>query len=132
MAEHSPTPWHVERNSLGWATRIADSNGYQVASCWGAWGDTAIEPAQADAALIVEAVNAVDTTRRLLRTLLGWYAERDRLRNIVRRLADSLDYALDQAGGEWQSDLDSGSEPNFSKERALVREAREAVGEQEP
>ncbi len=74
MDKHSPTPWRVAMNSLGWATRIADSNGHQIASCWGGGGDTVTEPAQSDAAYIVEAVN-----------------ERDRLHDLVRRLEDEYE-----------------------------------------
>ncbi len=116
MAEHSPTPWRVAMNSLGWATRIADSNGHQIASCWGGWGDTVTEPAQSDAALIVEAVN-----------------ERDRLRDLVRRLADSLGVAVYALRA---SALFPGPPPDPPHDHlngvditALLDEAREVTGE---
>jgi hypothetical protein len=57
--EPSPRPWRLEENSLGWKTCIVDANGNDVASCWGGEGINAAEPAQADAALIVDAVNAL-------------------------------------------------------------------------
>lgn len=72
--EPSPRPWRVEENCLGWKTCIVDANGNDVASCWGGEGINSAEPAQADAALIVDAAN-----------------ERDRLRDIVRRTVETLE-----------------------------------------
>lgn len=56
----SPRPWRIEENSLGWKTWIVDANGNDVASCWGGEGINSAEPAQADAALVVDAVNERD------------------------------------------------------------------------
>lgn len=78
----SPTPWRVEKspaNSNFWVVRC--DNGVSVATAW----------READAAFIVEAVNAIDATLKLKRTLLGWSMERDRLRDIVRKLANEFE-----------------------------------------
>ena len=111
--EASPRPWRVEKspaNSNFWVVRC--DNGVSVATAWH----------EADAALIVEAVNAIDATLKLKRTLLGWSMEIDRLRDIVRRLADTLQSIIDAAEGRGVGRLDEG----------LVREAREALGEDKP
>lgn len=68
------------------------------------------------AAGIVEAVNGVDATLKLQRTLLGWSMERNRLRDIVLRLADALDTFI----GLEDHEID------------LLREAREALVEDAP
>lgn len=103
--EPSPRPWRVGENSLGWKSCIEDADGKQIASCWGGDGVNCTEPAQSDAALIVDAVN-----------------ERDRLRDLVRRLADSLQGIMDAAYGKGEGVLDE----------ALLREARAAIGEDKP
>jgi hypothetical protein len=94
--EASPRPWRVEENVVGWSSFIVDANGNSVASCRGGGPTEQQEKAEAIAALIVAAVN-----------------ERDRLRDLVRRLADDIErYHL---VGE--------------RDRALLREARAAIGE---
>lgn len=84
--EPSPRPWRVEPN----ARRIfVDANGRYVGSCF----------VGAASALVVDAVN-----------------DRDRLSDLVRRLADNISrYHL---VGE--------------RERAMLREARAAIGEDAP
>jgi len=85
--EPSPRPWRAEQpgdECRFWTIRNPD--GVSVCTAW----------READAALIVAAVN-----------------ERDRLRDLVRRLADDIErYHL---VGE--------------RDRALLREARAAIGE---
>ena len=102
--EPSPRPWRVEESIGGWKSCVADANGNPVASCWGGGPTEQQEKAEAVAALIVAAVN-----------------ERDRLRDIVRRLADSLQGIMDAAEGRGEGVLDE----------ALLREARAALGEGE-
>ena len=78
MAEHSPTPWRLVGQT------IRDAEGAVVMS--------AFNPADMETRrLIVDAVNAVDATRKLQRTLLGWSIERARLAAFVRELADCLE-----------------------------------------
>ncbi len=105
MAEHSPTPWRVDD------IFILDADGGAIAAM--------CEPEYTvDAAFIVEAVNGVDATLKLQRALLGWTLERDRLRDLVRRLAQRLQMArLEGFGG-------------LEREK-LLDEAREAIGEGE-
>lgn len=67
------------------------------------------------AAGIVEAVNAVDATLKLQRTLLGWSTERDRLRDIMRGLVAILDTITLE-----------------DHEIELLDEAREAIVEDKP
>lgn len=100
--EPSPRPWRAEPMFNG----VADARGEKVAAN--------IRPA--DAALIVEAVNRIEETKALSIKLYDPIRraenERDRLRDVVRRLADNLSrYHL---VGE--------------RERALLREARAALG----
>ena len=86
--EPSPRPWHTANFING----IEDAHNGKVAA----------NIRDADAALIVDAVN-----------------ERDRLRDIVRRLVDSLQGIMDAAEGRGEGVLDA----------ALLREARAAIGE---
>lgn len=99
--EPSPRPWRVEENVVGWSSFIADANGNGVAACWRtARGDDKKERQynEANAALIVSTVN-----------------ERDRLRDIVRRLSRHLaNYITSES------------------ENDLLREARAAIGEDKP
>lgn len=101
MSEASPRPWRVEENVVGWSSFIVDANGDGVAACWRtARGDDEKERQynEANAALIVAAVN-----------------ERDRLRDIVRRLSRHLaNYITSES------------------ENDLLREARAAIGEDKP
>ena len=128
MEEHSPTPWRVENINQTWHVDAADDS------------FVALFVREADARLIVEAVNATgawrEERRRLelaaasaemafvnadaRRTLLERYycevyADRDRLRDLVRRL-------VHQFSGRATYDDDA----------ALLREALEAIGEDTP
>lgn len=96
MDKHSPTPWRLAPgdNPPDFSCTV-DARGCFV------FGDNS-GPKKADAALIVDAVN-----------------ERARLRELVRRLADTLQSIIDAAEGRGVGRLDEG----------LVREAREATGE---
>ena len=116
MAEHSPTPWRLQIDEVGpefTDVPIVDANGEPVvitdSGCY--------PPDNATAALIVEAVNGVEATRKLQRTLLGWSIERDRLRDLVRRMCDELESHY--------------HEPGSMDDPCIVREAREAIGEGE-
>ena len=81
--EPSPRPWRVEENVVGWSSCIVDANGDGVAACWRtARGDDEKERQynEANAALIVDAVN-----------------ERDRLRNIARQAVETLEQVYKHA-----------------------------------
>jgi len=129
MAEHSPTPWRVVHGpSRGLV--ILDAGGEAVAATL----DPARQRSEADAAFIVEAVNGLAdalahaddcaraaVTEHSARARAVEDAQReanmraDRLRDLVRRLADALDtFAAIE-----------------DREIDLVREAREALGEGE-
>ena len=112
--EPSPRPWRIGENSLGWKSCIEDADGKQIASCWGGDGVNCTEPAQSDAALIVEAVN-----------------ERDRLRDIVRRLTE---YADAITGYRPRTvEVLSSEHPAWTFDgAALLREARAAIVEDAP
>ena len=75
-----------------------------------------------DAALIVDAVNAIDATKKLSIQLYDPIrraeAERDRLRDLVKRLANSLQGIMDAAEGKGEGVLDE----------SLLVEARAAIG----
>ena len=66
MDKHSPTPWRVENVNQTYHVEAADG------------GFVALFVSEADAALIVEAVN-----------------ERDRLRDLILRLVDALGFFSD-------------------------------------
>ena len=82
--EPSPRPWRVGENSLGWKTCIVDANGNDVASCWGGEGINSAEPAQADAALIVDSVNWFSEEQR--DAMIETTKERDKLKAESDRL----------------------------------------------
>lgn len=131
--EPSPRPWQVR-----YGDTVADAAGAKVAACW----------RPENAALIVDAVNYYkpdlhcdwreltpneaiahchEVAARLGDTpcardhlrLAEWIAERDRLRDLVLRMADALQGIMDAADGNGEGVLDE----------ALLREARAAVGE---
>lgn len=122
--EPSPRPWRVMRFSEeDEPDRIVDANGDEVA----------IELLEADAVLIVDAVNERAKLKAAhmkfpdLRPVIiaagqrdAAIAERDRLRDIVRRLADSLQGIMDAAEGKGEGVLDE----------SLLREARAAIEEE--
>lgn len=105
----SPTPWRVVTDDDSDECYIYSAQGTPVCTM-----SHFPENPEADAALIVEAVNAVDVTLKLKRTLLGWSIERDRLRDIVRRLADIVRHDCDE------------------RAMAVTREAYAALGEEVP
>ena len=114
--EPSPRPWRVEENVVGWTSFIVDANGDGVAACWRtARGDDEKERQydEANARLIVDAVN-----------------ERDRLRDIVRRLADLSESLL--ANYEYRYREDVNSMAFVENTRGFLREARAAIGEDAP
>ena len=85
--EPSPRPWRAEPMFNG----VADARGEKVAAnirC-------------ADAALIVDAVNAIDETKKLSIKLYDPIrraeAERDRLRDIVKRTVETLEQVYKHA-----------------------------------
>jgi hypothetical protein len=88
MAEYSPLPWRVENINQTWHVEAADGS------------FVALFVREADAALIVEAVN-----------------ERDRLRDIVRRLCDELESHY--------------HEPGSMDDPCIVSEAREALEDEQ-
>ena len=114
--EPSPRPWRVEMNVVGWLSYIVDADGISVAACWRtARGDDEKERQynETNAALIVAAVN-----------------ERDRLRDIVRRLADLSENLL--ANYEYRYREDANSMAFVGNARNFIREARTAPGEAAP
>lgn len=106
MDKHSPTPWRVSHGYI-----VLDADGVSIAHAVRC----------PDAALIVEAVNAVDATLKLQRTLLGWSMERDRLRDLVGRMIPGVETALALSEAEGEA---------LDRWLALNREAREALGEE--
>ena len=127
MDKHSPTPWRVGKPNYNGRSIIWDAIGSVVTT----------DTREADARLIVEAVNAIDATLKLQRTLLGWSMERDRLRDLVRRLADSLDVAVNVLKASVVFYPGPPQNPphdhlNGVDITALLDEARKALGEHEP
>lgn len=131
MSEPSPRPWRVEENVVGWHSFIVDANGDGVAACWRtARGDDEKEQQydEANAALIVAAVNerAKFEEARMkfpdFRPVIiaagqrdAAIDERDRLRDLVRRLSRHLaNYITSES------------------ENDLLREARAAIEEDAP
>lgn len=105
MVEHSPTPWRLDGRT------IRDAEGDVVVSTF--------SPANMETRrLIVEAVNEHIARHRMIdvETLDHVASERDRLRDLVRRLAA----ALDTFPAIEDHEID------------LLREAREALGEAAP
>ena len=131
--EPSPRPWRVEENVVGWHSFIVDANGDGVAACWRtARGDDEKERQynEANAALIVNAVNHMDYDLSIRFELNDARAEIDSLRDIVRRMMEKL--AVLNAG--YRLMLSEGPEDAemadlCTRTEALVREARAAIGE---
>lgn len=94
MDKHSPTPWRVDNINQTYHVEAADGS------------FVALFVREANAALIVEAVN-----------------ERARLRDLVRRLVT-----------DWEPFVNDGplSYPDERQRAATIREAREALGEAQP
>lgn len=95
MNKHSPLPWTVRPH-------LPDAHFEVVADTFGNTVGTATRPA--DAALIVEAVN-----------------DRDRLRDLVRRMIPGVEASLAVSEAEGEA---------LDRWLALLCEAREAVGEE--
>lgn len=125
--EASPRPWRVEENVVGWSSFIVDANGDGVAACWRpALDEKERQYNEANAALIVDAVN-----------------ERDRLRDLVRRLLPLAETtaenirALGTARFPFEEQVKSDRlRGDINREVAnadhLLREARSAIGEDKP
>ena len=127
--EPSPRPWRVVENSLGWKSCIEDADGKQIASCWGGDGVNCTEPAQSDAALIVDAVNTY-AIKSPCRVCSGYAQkggciadERDRLRDIVRQAVETLEQVYKHA------DMTDALREVVVETQ---REARAAIGEEAP
>lgn len=122
MAKSSPTPWKAVRHNPGIVT-IEDANGMTLATAhqFPPYCDS-MKTAQ----LIVEAVNEHIARHRMIdvETLDHVASERDRLRDIVRRLEDEYEQ-LEERDTVCNTD-------RTRRIEALFREAREALGEQEP
>ena len=117
----SPRPWRVDDSAAHERfgrkfVRIRDANGQSITV--EGKGRLFAE----DAALIVDAVNAIDATKKLSIQLYDPIrraeAERDRLRDLVKRLANSLQGIMDAAEGKGEGVLDE----------SLLVEARAAIG----
>ena len=144
--EPSPRPWRVEENVVGWSSFIVDANGDGVAACWRtARGDDEKERQynEANAALIVAAVNERAKFEEAhmkfpdLRPVIiaagqrdAAVAERDRLRDLVRRFADLSESLL--ANYEYRYREDVNSMAFVENTRGFLREARTAIGEDAP
>jgi len=113
--EPSPRPWSlfVHGEQEGGDGEISICAGGE----WIATMNLRRSTAKDDAALIVDAVNFYDATVDTQLTAL--LDERDRLRDLVRRLTDSLQGIMDAADGNGEGVLDE----------SLLREARAAIGE---
>ena len=95
--EPSPRPWHVGESISGTMSCIYDANGEHIASCFGM-------PTEADAALIVDAVNQIDNARGISKTAVNEYAELAAENNRLRKEVGRLRYAvklLDAATGPY-------------------------------
>lgn len=119
MAEHSPLPWRVIKAFEDEPARIIDADDDEVA----------VELIDADAALIVEAVNERDRLRDTIRSYgetivqLNEAAQKSelkaiRLRELARRLCDELESHY--------------YEPESMNDPCIIREAREETGKEEP
>lgn len=136
--EPSPRPWRVAESVCGWQNCIEDANGNDIGSCW--YNRDRLR-AEADAALIVDAVNerAKFEEARMefpdLRPVIiaagqrdAAIAERDRLRDIVRRLItihQNIYWRKDEKTGMLYYDCAIDEE----KIRKTIEEARAAIGE---
>lgn len=150
MSENSPRPWSlfVHEEQEGGDGEISIVAGGE----WIASMNLRRSTAKADAALIVAAVNAFAMTAdqkqikeecdRKVAAVMALLeddskSERDRLRDLVRRLAATLDDASDAL---WLAGFTQSNPPPNPPHRylhgvdidALIREAREALGEAEP
>ena len=95
--EPSPRPWRVAESVCGWQNCIEDANGNDIGSCW--YNRDRLR-AEADAALIVDAVNFYDATVDTQLTAL--LAERDRLRDALKRIIDAT-YDIDMGCPDYRA-----------------------------
>ena len=119
--EPSPRPWHTANFING----IEDAHNGKVAA----------NIRDADAALIVDAVNAIDATKKLSIKLYDPIrraeAERDRLRDLVRRMIGKLAALNDGYALLLCITPDADMAELCGEVYELVREARAALGEGE-
>lgn len=113
--EPSPRPWRVNSVTGG---HISDANGDPVCFCIG-------RNCGERAALIVDAVNALDAVHalsiKLYDPLRKAEAERDRLRDLVKRMA----HLIGETPIDWFGE-------SFVETQVLLNEARAALGEDKP
>ena len=107
--EASPRPWRTKRSPIG-------------SNTWIVSGETFVASASriADAALIVDAVNHMDYDLSIRTELNDASAECDRLRYLVKRLA------------EFVNDTVCITPSDKEGAQSLLREARAAIGEDNP
>lgn len=118
MDKHSPTPWRVVTHDDSDECDIYSAQGTPVCTM-----SHCPDNPEADAALIVEAVNEHIARHRMIdvETLDHVASERDRLRDIVRRLKD-----------EYEQLEERDTVCNTDRTRRIEALFREALGEQEP
>lgn len=123
MSKKHPTPWRLDADDPFADTPITDARGEAVLV-----RDNGVYPPDLDTCReIVEAVNERDRLRdELTRKAknyeydIAFHTRTEAgLRDIVRRLADSLQGIMDAADGKGEGALDE----------SLLREARAAIGE---
>lgn len=127
--ETSPRPWRVaEYPKCPGLADVFDASGSPS-------GLVAGEINPADAALIVAAVNAIDATKKLSIKLYDPIrraeAERDRLRDLVRRMIGKLAALNDGYALLLRTTPDADMAELCGEVYELVREARAALGEGE-
>ena len=124
-AEPSPRPWRVSESLSGTMSCILDANGEHIASCFGM-------PTEADAALIVAAVNLhkwiVAQNRLNAGKVVELIEERDRLRDLVRRLVGYCEAVTVYRLPTVEVRASDGTHADYNGEE-LLREARAALGE---
>jgi hypothetical protein len=129
----------VEESIGGWKSCVSDADGKPVASCWGGGPTDQQEKAEANARLIVDAVNTLAEFEAAhmefpdFRPVIiaagqrdAAIAERDRLRDIVKRMANKL-------GVHRGIFIGAGVYSRTAQEETsqLLREARAAIKENE-
>lgn len=123
--EPSPRPWRLLSGPS--MNHIVAANSQFVCDVYGQSGSTH-ELDEANARLIVDAVNHIEETKRLSIKLYDPIRraedERDRLLDLVKRMADKLEVhrGIFTASNVW-------SETGCNETCSLIREARAAIGE---
>lgn len=139
--EPSPRPWCIGESASGTMSCIHDAKGEHIVSCFGI-------PTEADAALIVDAVNNEESWRdayiKARTECNALLLERDRLRDIVREALPFIEGAIDgvstilgdaemsKAAGECGAPPKDVMEAFVADGRRILREARAAIGENAP